>query len=795
MTKFAGGAVMMRRVASRMTRPVIPLGTSYRSALLRARSGRVLGLACALGCVAALVAPPSLAASGSKHGPVVIAVLSNRADLVSGGEALVAVTPPTGTAPSSVRMGLDGLDITNAFALRRNGRYEGLVTGLRLGDNALTAMFPDGSGARITIADHPKGGPVFSGPQVEPWICQPTAVDARCDEPAKFTYLYRSTNPAESDLRPYDPTNPPSDVATTTTDQGITVPFIVREETGYQDRDRYRIEVLYQPGQPWAPWAPQSHWDHKLLITHGSSCHTSYGPTDPPWGNGSLTGTPGIEDISTVALGRGFMVASTALANSGVDCSPVLQAESIMMAKEHIVDSYGELRYTIGEGCSGGSLAELWMANAYPGLYQGLIATCTFPDADSTAQQILDYALLADYLGVPISGSGTRPDVGVPAGTILGETLPKRGRTTAQAADVAGDGVENLPVSWNWGFSAYSYFQLGDPTGCPSSIRAQAYNPQTNPGGVRCGVLDWQVNELGVRPATVWNAQEHKAGHGFAGLPVDNTGVQYGLAALMTGQISPAQFVDLNANIGGGNPDLQPTPHRLVADEPALANAYRTGLINGADTLNRVPIINLAGPNDPGLAHDSFRAFAVRSRLDNAHGTHANQVMWQGPFPIIGDPVDLNQTALIDIDRWVAAVDNDHSDRSLASKVIADKPADIGDQCSDGVGQKLHDGTCGNTIVPIYGTPRTVAGEPISTDQNKCQLKPLRRRDYNVTFTDAQWAALENTFPTGVCDYTKPGVAQQPVMPWLIYQNASGGVIYGGAPLGPAPASIPFGPY
>jgi hypothetical protein len=743
-----------------------------------------------------MVASPSQAANRSNNQPAVITVLSNRPDLVSGDQALVAVRLPKGLAPSSVQMRLDSRNITDAFALRPDGRYEGLVTGLQVGNNVLAAVLPDGSGARITITDHPNGGPVFSGPQVEPWICQQTAVDPKCDEPAKFSYLYRSTNPTKPDLQPYDPANPPSDVATATTDQGATVPFIVREETGYQDRDRYRIEVLYQPARPWAPWAPQSQWNHKLLISHGSSCHTSYGPTDPPWGNGALTGTPGMEDISTVALGRGFTVASTALDNSGADCSPVLQAESIMMAKEHIVDSYGQLRYTIGEGCSGGSLAEQWMTNAYPGLYQGLIATCTFPDADSTVQQILDYALLANYLGVPISGSGTGPTLGpVPVGTILGETLPQRpGWTTMQAADVAGDGVENLPVSWNWAFSAYSYYLLGDPTSCPSSIRAEAYNAQTNPGGVRCGVLDWQINQLGPRPPSVWDAEEQKAGHGFAGLPIDNTGVQYGLSALMKGQISPAQFVDLNARIGGGDPDLRPSPQRVVADEPALANAYRTGLIDEADNLDQVPIINLAGPNDPGLAHDSFRAFAIRSRLDRAHGTHANQVMWQGPAPIIGDPVELNQTALVAIDRWLTAVDNDHSHHSLANKVIADKPANIADQCSDGLGHKLHDGICGNTIVPVYGTPRTVAGEPISTDQNKCQLKPLRRSDYNVTFTDAQWATLEKTFPTGVCDFTKSGVNQQAVVPWLTYQDAGGKVIYGGTPLGPGPTSIPFGP-
>jgi hypothetical protein len=96
-------------------------------------------------------------------------------------------------------------------------------------------------------------------------------------------------------------------------------------------------------------------------------------------------------------------------------------------------------------------------------------------------------------------------------------------------------------------------------------------------------------------------------------------------------------------------------------------------------------------------------------------------------------------------------------------------------------------------VVPVYGTPRTVAGEPIATDQNKCQLKPLRRQDYNVAFTDAQWATLAKVFPTGVCDYTKPGVDQQPVVPWLAYGDAKGGVVYGGTPIGAAPVSIPFG--
>jgi hypothetical protein len=65
---------------------------------------------------------------------------------------------------------------------------------------------------------------------------------------------------------------------------------------------------------------------------------------------------------------------------------------------------------------------------------------------------------------------------------------------------------------------------------------------------------------------------------------------------------------------------------------------------------------------------------------------------------------------------------------------------------------------------------------------------PLRRGDYYpVIFTDAQWAQLEKAFPTGVCDWSKPGVEQQPTIPWQSYQDAAGAVVYGGRPLGAAP--------
>ena len=93
--------------------------------------------------------------------------------------------------------------------------------------------------------------------------------------------------------------------------------------------------------------------------------------------------------------------------------------------------------------------------------------------------------------------------------------------------------------------------------------------------------------------------------------------------------------------------------------------------------------------------------------------------------------------------------------------------------------------------VQSYGTPRQGAGGPLSEDIMKCRLEPMRRSDYPVTFTDQQWNRLQQAFPGGVCDYSKPGVGQRDTIGWLTYQTRRGWVIYGGKPMGPAPRSRP----
>ncbi len=237
--------------------------------------------------------------------------------------------------------------------------------------------------------------------------------------------------------------------------------------------------------------------------------------------------------------------------------------------------------------------------------------------------------------------------------------------------------------------------------------------------------------------------------------------------------------------------DISP-PTRNAGQTIAFQRAYRTGAVDTASNLNQVPIIDLRGP-DPGAFHDVYRTYAMRDRLLRNFGTAANQVLWQGPAPLIGDP-SFADAAVYAMDGWIAKINADHRNVPQAQKVLQDKPASLTDRCTDGNGNDVSQAEC-DAVVQQYGTPRFVAGEPHTDDVLDCQLKPLNRSDYlPVTFTDAQWQELQQAFPNGVCDYSKPSVGQGPTTTWLTYQDQRGHVIFGGTPLGPAPQSVPFGP-
>src|SRR4051812_24189382 len=717
-----------------------------------------------------------------------IQVLSNRADLVSGGDALVLVTLPRGVKASRLRLTAGRRDVTRVLKSVGSRQLEGVVKGLAVGRVALTARVLGGSGGatsggtprgthgqgedrpravaaaaragggsagRLYVTNHPSGGPIFAGPQIQPWTCQSGAKDKQCDQAPSYKFMYlpkggstdgaalpgTTSNSGGGSFQPYDPNNPPPDdqIATTTTTDGVTVPFIVRLESGYIDRDQYAIATLFQPGKSWTPTAPQKQFNHRLVITHGFSCDTSYAAGEAP------------SVLEPKLLGGGFVVMAHALDHAGHNCNLLTQAESLIMTKERVIDRYGTVRWTIGSGCSGGSLVQQQVANAYPGIYQGITPQCSFTDAWSSAMQYEEY-----YFGLQFFQDPSRWGPGVLYDPV------------AMRAFFDHPNLAN-PLTFTTVIP-----NSGNPSrSCPGLSQDQVYDAQSNPHGVRCTLQDYMVNAFG------------RDSRGFARRGFDNVGVQYGLKGLRQGQISPAQFVDFNSRIGGADIDLNITPARTAADPIALERLYRTGAIDSANNLDKVAIIDLRGP-DPGAFHDVYRTYAMRARLERNFGSAANQVLWRGQVPLIGDP-SFADDSVFAVDRWLARVHADHRKGvPLAKKIIQDKPDSVAERCTDGNGKELPSEVCDETV-SAYGTPRLGAGETMTDDVMKCQLKPLRRGDYPVTFTDAQWKELVEAFPGGVCDYGKPGVSQHGATAWLTYQRRDGRVIYGGKPLGPRP--------
>lgn len=680
-------------------------------------------------------------------------VLSSRSDLVSGGDVLVEWTPAPGVDPATARVLVGTKDVSSSFAVRPNGRYIGLVSGLENGANQL--VLKAGRGGEefvtgLTLINRPAGGPMIYGPQV-PVTCDAGASDAACNRPVSYTYLYKSTDGTKTALLPYSPSSPPADVATTTTDTGKSVPYIVRVETGVINRDYYNIAVLWNPAQDWQPWAPQEGWNQKVVFMHGRGLGTSYR---------QLATITAEVTTNLYALSKGFAVASSALNDNGHNVNLVVQAEAMMMLKERLIESYGEVRYAIGQGGSGGAIAQQWVANAYPGIYNGLILSASFPDSGSTAVEIEDCGLLDRYFsdaslwasGVSWSGTQKREVQGS-----LGDSCENWARPL-----VAAGIPEGFTRIFDPTHSAVTALPGTSPTvvgGCDADP-ARTYHPVSNPTGIRCTVQDYVAGIMGLRA------------DGFANRPYANVGVQYGLGALHAGTISLEQFVDLNSKLGSHNIDFVHQPFRTTADPVAIVASYRSGWINGANGMNHVAILDVRA-TDTSSIHHQFRSWAMRSRLDRANGHHRNQVIWYNSGRTTNQALDA-------MDAWLRAVEIGPKIGTLADRIVANRPASLTDVCGSQVGTNL-------TMVQCTGvadaSPRMVAGGPIADDVLDCRLAALDRSKYPAAMTEAQWARMQATFPTGVCDYTQPGVGQQATTTWMTYVNADGSVRYGGTAL------------
>ena len=735
----------------------------------------------ALASTISVVAGQQNAASGTLS----IRTMSTDATLVTGGDVLLQVSLPAGAAASSAHVTALGRDVTAAFhAGPAANTLQGVVTGLPVGTSIVEAT-AGSAHASLTVTNFPITGPVVSGPWQQPFVCQTNdfklpdgttlgnPIDENCSARTVVQYIYKSTSsppppPIVDVVPPVDTTaataaprvprpwwkpmtdlsQRPEDVATTITMDGVTVPFIVRVETGTMNRGIYQNAILHDPTVEAAPspFAPPRAWNRRLLAVHGSGCPSGW------YIQGAALG---VSVLDEVRLSKGYGVFNNTLNHPTNSCNAFLAGETTMMGKEHFIETFGVPLYTISTGGSGGAYTSLQVADAFPGLIDGVDIRATFPDALAIASSGLDAHLLAHYFEGVAATTFTEKQV-----------MAITGYQGMKAfIDAANQSQRTDPVPNRK--DSVGYLSARFNAAVSEKLR---YDAVTNPHGARPTVFDAARNIYGVNPAT-----------GAALRPFDNTGVQYGLAALNSGVITVAQFLELNEGVGGFDQDANYTPARAVGDQGAIKRAYQAGLMLGANgALRSIPILDNATSTETGGYHYGWFHFALRERVRQANGgSSANMVMWRS---VAGDRAQQL------FDAWMLAYKTDRSSDSQRTKMLRAKPAAAVDGCFDTSTppQFIQDdlpftskpvSKC-SELYPVYSAPRIEAGGPLSANIMKCQLKPIDAKDYTVPVSASDRARLKAIFAGGVCDWSKPGVEQTPVVTW--------------ASVGPSPKNLIF---
>ena len=820
----------------------------HHTALHRRRSLR-LGALLALGTLA-LPAMPALPAGAARETrEFVVTVLSSAPDQISGGDALVQIEVPRTVPLGQVRVLVGGRNVSDSFVPDRGPRLlTGLIEGLPLGPTELVVR-GNGQGpgrpgpVRVTLVNHPIEGPIFSGPQQQPFVCttarathegrrllgQPTvdnqdhfgipvaAEDAagnypadgrgyptaaaqivgwsgNCGSPTRIGYVYKSTGGAFRWLD--DPSTVPADAAMTTTLDGRTVPYVVRWERGTINRFIYSVAVLAPVGEA-DPFQPDdSLWNGRLVFSLQGG--VAIGRTQGTTSASAMLFEP--------VLGQGYAVVNSTGLRMNTHYNLELGGETALMLKEHFIESHGVPRYTVGVGGSGGAIQQYVYAQNHPGLLDAAIPQYSYPDMVTQTIHVGDCELLEHYFDVT-------------------DRANTHWRDPEVRQAIMGLNASNAPANLSSG-------ELSQWNGLYGLYGALGYQVMDRlPGGAAPALTECRAGWFGLTPLvmnpTFTNVQDldklaqgtagvewtHWADlvniygegpDGFARVPWDNVGVQYGLEALRDGVISPAEFLDLNAEVGGWrhssemvtegfpfvggfspqsfdpwssrqmslSPDGGVTPAaRTEGDLTAMHAAYESGMVFDGDI--DIPVIDWRHYLEDELdMHHSHQSFAARQRLLDVDGDAGNQVIW---FTDARPAIAFDQTpmAFVVIDEWMANIEA-HPERSVA----ANRPAAAVDSCFDTNGNLLASGAgvwagvldggpagaCTQRF-EINSSTRRVAGGPFRGGVFRCALQPVGAAIAGGLYgswvpTPEEQARLGQIFPTGVCDFTQPDVGR-----------------------------------
>ncbi|MGH9119201.1 MAG: DUF6351 family protein [Acidimicrobiales bacterium] len=811
------------------------------------RSRVLLALAAILGSLAT----PAGAAPGQTDRPrISITVLSSRPDHVTDGDAQVQIRVPRQVDVDEVEVDVDGVDVTSGFAPGDERRsLVGLVTGLDLGANVLTVTAA-GSGvpaAAVTLVNHPVSGPVFSGPQQQPFVCTtargrfdgrtllgqplvdnqdsigiPVAAEdaqggypqdgrgyptedativgwsANCAAPTRVDHVYRTTGGQFRWLD--DPAGPlPPDIATTTTLDGLTVPFIVRWERGTINRFIYSVAMLAPAAAPEPQNPDESLWNGRLVFSFQGGVAI-----------GHFQGTTSTDAMIPAALlGGGYSVLWSSGTRTSTHYNLRLGGETALMLKEHFVETHGLPRYTVAVGGSGGAIQQYVYAQNHPGLIDAAIPQYSYSDMVTQTIHVGDCELLEHYFDATDRTNPRWRDPEVRQ-AIIGLNASNFPRNLSAGEVAQWNGLYAL-------YQAFGYQVMDRDPASPAPALTECrpgwlgLTPLTlNPTFTDVDDIDKLAQGTEGVEWTHWADLVNIYGTddtGFARRPWDNVGVQYGLEALRAGVVTPAEFLDLNAEVGGwaASADMvpegfpfegAPTPEnfdpwssrnmttspdggvtpapRTEADPVAIDAAYTSGMVFQGDI--DIPVIDWRHYLEDDLdMHHSHQSFATRERMLNADGEASNQVIW---FTDARPAVAFDQTpmAFAVIDEWMANIAANPSRR-----VADNRPAAAVDSCfdtggnliaaGDGVWAGVLDeatpaGACTERF-PIYSSSRREAGAPLRGGVFKCELQSVSRAIARGVYgpwvpTAAERARLEQVFPDGVCDWTRPDAGRPP---------------------------------
>jgi len=757
---------------------------------------RILSKIAGAAAVAAVLAGVAGAAAGPPtgiHGQLELRVVSSPPQLVSGGDARVEVAVPAATPLSDVRVTLDGADVTGSFGPDPEGNHqlEGVVTGLPLGESTLAASVPgpgDAAPNRVELAlvNHSLDGPMFSGPRQEVFLCAtagnaanaflpPIPQSETCTTPTLSSYVYRTA----AGWAPYTPGTNPAD-AVPVPPYGS--PFVVFLERGVIDRFIYTIAIpVPTPATADGP-VDLSRWNEALIYKFQGGVAI-----------GHYQGNPSrSEFLYDIGLSMGYALVYSTGTRTGTHYNLQLGGETAIMVKDRFVSAYAEPRYTVGVGASGGAIQQYVYGQNHPGLIDAGIPQYSYPDMVTQTIHVGDCELLERYLDSKVLAN--------PASmwrTWTNRTLAEGLSTSATMPNPYAPFMPYMPVPGSTecinGWRGLSPLALN-----PHFGTAPGYNPAVH------GPVEWThwadlVNIYGEDDA------------GFARSPWSNVGVQYGLQALKDGAITPAEFLDLNANAGSwkeskdmvqeGCPYVSTNPAvcavvgvdvwsarnmnlssdggatpaaRREGDREAGYAAYRSGMVFRGKI--DIPLIDWRHYLEHRLdMHNSHQSFASRQRMLNFDGDASNQVIWFTDARPGTPQFDQTPMALQVMDQWMANIAAHPEDG-----VAGNKPAAAVDSCFAtngsliasgdavwaGILDDRPDGPCTSQF-PIYSTSRIVAGGPIEGGVFQCQLLPVERAIAQGVYGDwrpskADVDRLKGIFPSGVCDYSKDDLALPP---------------------------------